>query len=89
MEKQFRMYFNIDFVACVIAFVACVIVNSKRALPPGDLSGIWNFVLEKLQMHHGGAERSYKNPTVGFENETKRREKRTKVKRPTQISLSR
>ena len=84
MEKQFRMYFNIDFVACVIAQSI-----QSVPIPPGELSGIWHFVLEKLQMHHGGAERSYKNPTVGFENETKRREKRTKVKRPTQIALSR
>ena len=40
-------------------------VNSKRAHPPpppGYLSGICHFVLEKLQMPHGGAGRSYKTP---------------------------
>ena len=40
-------------------------VNSKRAQPPpppGYLSGICHFVLEKLQMPHGGAGRSYKTP---------------------------
>ena len=28
--------------------------------------GICHFVLEKLQMSHGGAGRSYKKPTVGL-----------------------
>jgi len=32
------------------------------------LSGICHFVLEKLQMPHGGAGRSYKNPTVVLKN---------------------
>ena len=34
----------------------------------GHLSGICHFVLEKLQMPHGGAGPSYKKPTVGLEN---------------------
>ena len=33
-------------------------------IPPG----ICHFVLEKLQMPHGGAGRSYKNPTMGLKN---------------------
>ena len=43
-------------------------VNSKRAHPQRHFSGICHFVfffLEKLQMLHGGAGRSYKNPKVG------------------------
>ena len=36
--------------------------------PFGYLSGICHFVLEKLQMPHGGAGRSYQNPTVGIKN---------------------
>ena len=47
-------------------------VNSKHAhpLPPPfrPLSDICHFVLEELQMPHGGAERSYKTPTVGLKN---------------------
>ena len=37
---------------------------------PRHLSGIYHFVLEKLQMHHGGAGRSYmyENPKVGLKN---------------------
>ena len=38
-------------------------VNSQRALPPpGHLSSICHFVLEKLQMPHSGAGHSYKTP---------------------------
>ena len=38
--------------------------------PSRHLSGIYHFVLEKLQMPHGGAGRSYiyENPTVGLKN---------------------
>ena len=36
--------------------------------PFGYLSGICHFVLEKLQMPHGGAGRSNQNPTVGIKN---------------------
>ena len=36
--------------------------------PPGNLSGLFHFVLEKLQMSHSGAGCSYKNPTVGLKN---------------------
>ena len=36
--------------------------------PFGYLSGICHFILEKLQMPHGGAGRSYQNPTVGIKN---------------------
>ena len=47
-------------------------VNSKHAHPPPPpschLSDICHFVLEKLQMPYGGAECSYKTPTVGFKN---------------------
>ena len=46
-------------------------VNSKHAHPSPPsrhLSDICHFVLEKLQMPHGGAERSYKTPTVGLKN---------------------
>ena len=46
---------------------------SPPPLPPTPsrhLSGIYHFVLEKLQMPHGGAGRSYiyENPTVGLKN---------------------
>ena len=42
-------------------------VNFKRAavLAPRALSGICHFVLEKLQMPHGGAGRSHKKPQGG------------------------
>ena len=49
-------------------------VNSKHAHPhpppppSRHLSDICHFVLEKLQMPHGGAERLYKIPTVGLKN---------------------
>ena len=39
-------------------------VNSKRAHPPAFV--IFFFFAEKLQMPHGGAGRSYENPTVGL-----------------------
>ena len=38
--------------------------NPSVPIPPG----ICHFVLEKLQMPHGRAGRSYKNPTVGLKN---------------------
>ena len=43
------------------------LVNSKRAHsppPPPQPPGICHFVLKIMQMHHGAAGRSYKNPTV-------------------------
>ena len=36
--------------------------------PPRHLPDIGHFVLEKLQMPHGGAGRSYNNCTVGLKN---------------------
>ena len=36
--------------------------------PLGNLSGLFHFVLEKLQMFHSGAGCSYKNPTAGLKN---------------------
>ena len=36
--------------------------------PLGNLSGLFHFVLEKLQMSHSGAGCSYKNPTVGLKS---------------------
>ena len=55
-------------------FVACVIAQSIPSLPvpPGHLS----FCFGKAASAPGGAGRSYKNPTVGLENETKRKAKK-------------
>ena len=47
---------------------------------PGHLSGICHFVLEKLQMSHDGARRSYKNPTVRLKNRVQMPHPRTTPK---------
>ena len=45
-------------------------LTPRPPTPSRHLSGIYHFVLEKLQMPHGGAGRSYiyENPTVGLKN---------------------
>ena len=48
--------------------------------PPGYLSDVCHFVLEKLQMPHGGARRSYKNLMMGPKNRVQMPYCRTKPK---------
>ena len=46
--------------------VQCVPLTAQ-SIPRVAISlGICHFVLEKLQMSHGGAGRSYKKPTMGL-----------------------
>ena len=49
-------------------------------IPSGHLSGICHFVLEKLQMPHDGAPRSYKNATVRLKNRVQMPHPRTTTK---------
>ena len=67
MEKQCRM--------CLPKILLLVLLLSQFQavpVPPGHLS----FCFGKAASAPGGAGRSYKNPTVGLENETKRKAKK-------------
>ena len=62
LKLPFFMWGQISGIIKVVVFIIMAQSIPSVPIPPGYLSGICYFVLEKLQMPHGGAGRSYKPP---------------------------